>query len=851
VRLGGYLLAGLAALYAVSLGILAAVPSFGWGHVVMFALWSVVGLGVFAIGLRRQDGRLRAGSLVWLAFTVVAAVVDGEKLIAAGPRAVALLLVGAVLLAAVLTELFVALAPIYEELTQDERILRLGGCWLAALTAIIALSLGVLAAVPSYDWGHVVMYALWSAIGLGVFSLALRRRAGQIRAGGLVWLTFTAVAATANGEKSLAAGPRAVALLFVGVVLFAAVLTELFVALAPRYGELAVSQRLLRLGGCWLAALAAIGALSQGVLAAVPGYDWGHVVMYALWSAIGLGVFTFALRRRAGQISAGGLVWLAVTVVAVFANGERSLGTQPRGVAFLVVGAAVLAAGLVEQLLPRRHELTPVALGLILASVGLGLAAVTTLFGGTLGSADQIGLGLLGLALLYAALAASVFRLEGQRDFATLLWGTGLVLGYGSSERLLLGTYHVLVLSLAAGLLAWLALRLREPRFLVAAAVCVLVGVATVIFGLTPPSHLFRAQASPGHGALGALFVALAAAAVAYLARESVPGRRVARVGWWTSGVLVVYGLSLFILALFQIAFGGSVDTNFHRGHTAVSAFWGLIGLVLLYVGLTRLRVLRVAGFAMFTVSLAKIFLFDLPSLSSITRALSFIAVGAVLLLGGFFYQRLATGQSAPPRRRRERVEWPRGLMRPELVAALVAAAVLIVWFGSGQEPLGKSSALAGTVRHSSSAPTKRIPPKSIPTKRIPPKSVPTQSISTQSVIDHFRKATGVVLIRDATYSDNSWDVLDFGKNAPAAYTDKYGVFSIYVVKRDLAISRSTLLTGTNGTPIKPDANGVYWTQASATRQFGKNVFLFSVGVLDQTSPIWKRLNAILSDFVQ
>ena len=50
---------------------------------------------------------------------------------------------------------------------------------------------------------------------------------------------------------------------------------------------------------------------------------------------------------------------------------------------------------------------------------------------------------------------------------------------------------------------------------------------------------------------------------------------------------------------------------------------------------------MRIAGFALFAISLAKLFLFDLPSLSSVTRALSFLAVGALLLLGGFFYQRL------------------------------------------------------------------------------------------------------------------------------------------------------------------------------------------------------------------
>ena len=74
-----------------------------------------------------------------------------------------------------------------------------------------------------------------------------------------------------------------------------------------------------------------------------------------------------------------------------------------------------------------------------------------------------------------------------------------------------------------------------------------------------------------------------------------------------------------------------------------MSAFWGAVGLALLYVGLKRrLRVLRVAGFALFGVSLVKLFLYDLAFLSSITRALSVLAVGAVLLLGGFFYQRLS-----------------------------------------------------------------------------------------------------------------------------------------------------------------------------------------------------------------
>jgi uncharacterized membrane protein len=58
---------------------------------------------------------------------------------------------------------------------------------------------------------------------------------------------------------------------------------------------------------------------------------------------------------------------------------------------------------------------------------------------------------------------------------------------------------------------------------------------------------------------------------------------------------------------------------------------------------------MRLAGFALFGISLAKLFFYDLAQLSSVTRALSFLAVGAILLLGGFFYQRLAS-RPRPPR---------------------------------------------------------------------------------------------------------------------------------------------------------------------------------------------------------
>jgi uncharacterized membrane protein len=85
-----------------------------------------------------------------------------------------------------------------------------------------------------------------------------------------------------------------------------------------------------------------------------------------------------------------------------------------------------------------------------------------------------------------------------------------------------------------------------------------------------------------------------------------------------------------------------SVETAFQRGHTGVSAFWSALALALLYAGLVQRRgALRLAGLALFGVTLAKIFVYDLAALSAVARALSFLAVGVLLLAAGFFYQRL------------------------------------------------------------------------------------------------------------------------------------------------------------------------------------------------------------------
>lgn len=366
-------------------------------------------------------------------------------------------------------------------------------------------------------------------------------------------------------------------------------------------------------------------------------FEWGQVAVTAMWSLAALLVLISA---RRGWQQALAFAWLGLAVVKALTFDQAALAQTPAGVSLLVVGTAALVAGLFRESAPS-DELTPEGTVSIVLSLGLLLGGAIVLVPDHVGGSDGAGVVLVAAGALYSLLAAGAFLSERKRDLSTLLWLLGLGVAAIGADALLDGVWLVLAYTILAAGLAAISVLAPERRLQVASLVYIVLAALPTFATEAPLTHLVSARIHPGHG-LPSLLLLIGALAVFAWALGWSERNRLTTI--WITGALAVYTASLAILEAAQRLSPGTVNTDFQRGHTAVSAFWGILALVSLYVGLKRRTgLLRGGGFILFAVSLGKIFLFDLPSLSSAQRALSFLAVGAVLLLGGFFYQRLSS----------------------------------------------------------------------------------------------------------------------------------------------------------------------------------------------------------------
>jgi len=546
---------------------------------------------------------------------------------------------------------------------------------LGVLLAIVAVAVGAIGVADALSGGSLTYTFAAEAAALAVAARALRERRFQLAALGYLALSaMHALVVEAEPHHLVVASsdPAAGAPSLLAIAAAAAVLAlqsriddeprdaGVFAPLrdlSTLLRERATAVRVVLLG---VAALLVLDAAALGTLQ-LAQWSWdgteyafahGQLVLTIAGSVLAAGVAAAGLARSSRPVVYAALLGLGLlTVKGTTFDVDLTERVWPWSLA--AVAAAMLVAG---SLLERRKRLVDFGgelalLQLLVAATLAGVAAYGRLSG------DTLSVALLGIAAVYALVAAGFFG-RAHRDYSTVACGSALILAAVGEARLLDGQALPILWAASAAALVLLARAVEEPRFQLG-ALGYLAAAAVPTFALhAPPADFLRASEHPGSGVPSVLALA-AAAAVAALRSRPLRERRdeldesLARLqrlvngpGRWVVGVIALYGLSLSILELAELVGTRDVASNFRGGHSGVSAVWGALGLALLYLGLRRASALRVAGFVLFGVSLAKLFVYDLSRLSSITRALSFLAVGAVLLLGGLFYQRLGEGRA-------------------------------------------------------------------------------------------------------------------------------------------------------------------------------------------------------------
>ena len=332
------------------------------------------------------------------------------------------------------------------------------------------------------------------------------------------------------------------------------------------------------------------------------------------------------------QLLDGPALTLSWAVVAVgFAVLVRFTAARGGALADAAAGAGLaghVALGLLHGVMA---DLPPEA---ILGGRGAGMAASGSLAG------------------LAAACLAAGLALAHRPRWRDLLNGLGLATTAYLMAANLDGTLLVGAWAMEAVALAEIARRTCD-RFAFDAAVAhlALASVHTVAFE-APPSALLVGLAHPlaATVAVAACVVAAwrcALAASRMLGAEAPsserdtsrtseraqPAPNVA-VATAAAGALLV--LHLASAQLVTAAGAGA------RAQTLLSVMWGVVGVAALVGGLLRDSApLRTGALWLLLAALAKVFLYDLSALTSVARVVSFIALGLLLLLAAFVWQRM------------------------------------------------------------------------------------------------------------------------------------------------------------------------------------------------------------------
>lgn len=438
-------------------------------------------------------------------------------------------------------------------------------------------------------------------------------------------------------QSALAAAAAAIAALYVTLV----AATQLYELIAPALG-------LVFAGLVGAAATVIAVRWSQPVVAGIGivGALLAPVLVDAETGAVALAFMAVALVAAVAVLLWQRWSWLGVLAFALSVVQLLAWIDDQRSESLWLPLAVLVGFWLLYVVAAIGYELRvpTTALRLTSASLLLADAALLAGIGWALlhdGGHDALATAwVVGSAAAYVAGGIPAWRGHMSREVAALLIAVGTALAAVGLALALDGPVLVAGWAAEAIVLAWAGGRLGDARGHAAALVFLGLALAHTLLVEAPPDALRHPvdDFQPAAAAVG--IVGVAAGVLAHLARrfDRVRGVDVQRLYAAVAAAAAVYLPSLAIVAVFD---GDRAEPG-QTPQVLLSAFWALTGLAGLVAGLKRdVRILRLGALGLLALAVVKVFLYDLAELDSIYRALSFIALGLLLLGGAFAYQRL------------------------------------------------------------------------------------------------------------------------------------------------------------------------------------------------------------------
>jgi uncharacterized membrane protein len=399
-----------------------------------------------------------------------------------------------------------------------------------------------------------------------------------------------------------------------------------------------------------------LGALAAPML--VSGTDGASIAFVALALAASVGVL---LWQRWNWLALGAFVvsapqlffWTWDSGITITSEGVSGFREPTLLVLAVLAGFWVLyaAAAFGYELRSRGEQKLPVSSWLLLLCssvfvVGTGCIVLSG------DSALALDAWIFGFAAVHLLLGGAAIRFGVHREIGSLLIGGGIGLSTFGLANAFDGPTLVAAWSAMAAALAYLATRVDNTpvpalsdaeRLLYAASGFLALAIAHMLVVEAPPVAI-----AEGVNDLGAALVAIACCAGAALAcwhfgREIEP--KLATVAGFVGATGFVYLGSVAIIDVIGDNAGGEAR---EIGQAWLSAFWTAAGLGAVVWGMVQHSPkARLGGLALLGLAIAKVWTYDLSELEELARALSFVALGLLLLAGAFAYQRFLPKEKA------------------------------------------------------------------------------------------------------------------------------------------------------------------------------------------------------------